>query len=172
VGTVAYSGLLDAEIDGSTGGYMTAMADAHTSGQIVLLDFWATWCGPCLEMEANISTDQAVIDRVMEFVPVKIDVDLEDEIQAYWGVSNIPTFIAFRMPADGKAPSYPEDYAVGFEGAPSTPEDFIYFLDDLEQMIVDYEAGVSTSSANTRGFDAPVFLQRLKNAVPVPVSNP
>ncbi len=142
MGEIPYEGVVDVTIDGSTGGYETALADGHASGQLILLDFWATWCGPCLYMEANIYTDQAVIDEVMsKYHPVKIDVDVENDIQAHYGISSIPTVLVFRVPDDGQDPVYPEDYIVGFNGAPETPEDFIELLQTMEQMVTDDENG-------------------------------
>ena len=56
----------------------------------VLLDFWATWCGPC-RMIAPI-VEQIASERE-DIVVGKINVDEEMELAIQFGVSSIPTLI-------------------------------------------------------------------------------
>ena len=59
----------------------------------VLLDFWATWCGPC-RMIAPILEE---IAREREDVVVgKIDVDSEMELAVQFGIVSIPTLIVMK----------------------------------------------------------------------------
>ena len=59
----------------------------------VLLDFWATWCGPC-RMVAPI-VEEIAAER--EDIAVgKIDVDAEMELAAAFGISSIPTLVVMR----------------------------------------------------------------------------
>jgi len=60
----------------------------------VLVDFWATWCGPCLAMAPVVD---AVADKYDGKVKVvKIDVDENRTIAGKYGVRSIPTFAVFN----------------------------------------------------------------------------
>jgi len=60
----------------------------------VIVDFWATWCGPC-KMVAPVFDDLAkeMNDRV---VFMKMDVDQNNETPAKYGVRSIPSLILFK----------------------------------------------------------------------------
>ena len=64
----------------------------------VLVDFWATWCGPCGMLAPVISQ---VAQKYAGKVKVgKVDVDEAPELAESFGVSSIPTLILFK---DGQA---------------------------------------------------------------------
>lgn len=63
------------------------------SNDIVLVDFWASWCGPC-RMFAP--TYQAASEKHPEVVFAKVDTEAEQRLSAAAGISSIPTLMAFR----------------------------------------------------------------------------
>jgi thioredoxin 1 len=66
------------------------------NGKTVLVDFWATWCGPC-RMIAPVLEE--VAKERPDVTVCKVDVDEERELALEYGVSSIPTLLVFR---DGK----------------------------------------------------------------------
>lgn len=60
----------------------------------LVLDFWATWCGPCRKIGPDI---EALAEEYADKVNVaKCDVEENEEIAAQYGVRNIPTVLFIK----------------------------------------------------------------------------
>ena len=79
-------------------------ASVTAENALVLLDFWAVWCGPC-KMIAPLLTQ--IAEEREDVVIGKVDVDSEMELAMQFGVSSIPTLVVIK---DGK----PAGKAVGY----------------------------------------------------------
>ena len=60
----------------------------------VMIDFWATWCGPCLAIAPHV---EAISDELDGKAKVfKVDVDSEGDLAARFGVMSIPALLVFK----------------------------------------------------------------------------
>lgn len=60
---------------------------------IVLVDFWASWCGPCRQFGP---TFQASSEKHPDIVHAKVDTEAEQQLAAAAQIRSIPTLMAFK----------------------------------------------------------------------------
>ena len=61
---------------------------------LVIVDFWATWCGPCRMLSPLL--DEVEEELAGKITVVKVNVDDADEIAARFRIMNIPTLLFFK----------------------------------------------------------------------------
>jgi thioredoxin 1 len=67
--------------------------DVVTENEIVLVDFWAAWCGPCRTF-APVFEKSA--EKHPDIVFAKVDTEAQPELAATFNISSIPTLMAIR----------------------------------------------------------------------------
>ena len=97
----------------STAAFMADVIDA-SNDQPVIVDFWATWCGPCKTLGPQL--EKAVKDARGAVRLVKIDVDQNQELAAQMRIQSIPAVYAFKngRPVDGFVGALPESQIKAF----------------------------------------------------------
>lgn len=76
-------------------GFAAAQAEAQAGGQLLFVDFQASWCPPCIVMAHDVWPDAEVGRQLAaRFVPVSIDVDADPEgVADRYGIVGIPTLL-------------------------------------------------------------------------------
>ena len=64
------------------------------SEEPILVDFWASWCGPCMMLAPVI--DEVAADFAGRVDVYKVNVDEESALAAKFGIMSIPTLIVFK----------------------------------------------------------------------------
>ena len=81
--------------------------DQAVKDGIVLIDFWAAWCGPCRQFAP-------VYERVSQKNPdavfAKVDTEDQPELGAMYGITSIPTLVVYRdgIPVFGQPGAVPQ----------------------------------------------------------------
>ena len=65
-----------------------------TSEQPVLIDFWASWCGPCQMVAPTLA--EIAEEKEGELKVGKVNVDEQPELARQFGIMSIPTMIVFK----------------------------------------------------------------------------
>ena len=68
-----------------------AVKAAQATNSIIMVDFMATWCGPCKMMDAEVFQTSEFKELTKDMVLVKIDVDIQQALAARYGVTAMPT---------------------------------------------------------------------------------
>lgn len=63
------------------------------SDKTVLLDFWATWCGPCRMLSPTVDE---IAEKNPDIFVGKINVDEENAIASAFGITSIPTLVVIK----------------------------------------------------------------------------
>lgn len=72
-------------------------AEVLDSDLPVLVDFWASWCGPCMMLAPTI--EQIAKEYGDKYKVCKVNVDDEPDLAVKFGINTIPTLLVFK---DGK----------------------------------------------------------------------
>ena len=78
-------------VEVTDGNFKNEVLDSQTP---VLVDFWATWCGPCKMIAPIVEELATEYNGKMKFG--KLDVDANPQISMQYGIRSIPTLLVFK----------------------------------------------------------------------------
>ena len=133
---------------------------------LVLVDFWAEWCGPCKTLGPAL--EKLVAARAPKVQLVKIDVDKNQALAAQFRIQSIPTVYAFLdgRPVDGFQGALPERELAQFidrllAGVPASEDEAA-----LEEQITQLIAAADAATAAGAHDDAIAMLGAVANEIP------
>lgn len=109
--------------------------------EIVILDFWASWCRPCMNFGPIF---EAASEKNEDIVFGKVNTEEQQQLAAQFGIRSIPTIIVYRqqIPIYNKAGAFP---APGFdqliEGVRGVD------MDDIRKQLAEHQAAQSKNEA-------------------------
>jgi putative thioredoxin len=156
----ALAGASDLIKDGTDASFMADVIE-ESRRQPVIVDFWATWCGPCKQLGPALEKAVAAAKGAVKLV--KVDVDKNPRIAGQLRVQSIPTVYAFvdGQPVDGFMGAVPDSQLKAFidrlaaaDGAGAAPG-----AEDLEALL---QMGAESLQLNDLGGAAQAFAQALQ----------
>lgn len=74
----------------------TSFSELLNTDKVVLIDFWATWCGPCRALTPTIDALSADTELANKVVIVKVDIDQNQDLAQQFAIRSVPTVVLIK----------------------------------------------------------------------------
>ena len=132
-------------------------AEANRTGKLLLVHFWSTHCGPCVQLDRNVYSQSEVVETIARhFVAVKINTELHPELARRHSIRFVPTDMVIdasgRLLATQKCPPHANRYLAGLmrlvpSANPAEPNQQIEQSPIVPSVPVTYQNPVSYQNA-------------------------
>jgi thioredoxin 1 len=115
------------------------------SGKVTLVEFWASWCGPCKEVALHVETLAG--EYAGQVIVARVDIDENRKLVKRLGISSVPTIVFFENgrkvdQIDGAVPMEVIEQRLKDVLWSEAPEEKLLDLKEAERML---EAGLITA---------------------------
>ena len=124
-----------------------ARSIANKSGRLIVMDFWASWCGPCKIMDAELWKSPEIQNVSKNFIGVRIDVEVEKTLVKRYQANSIPKVVIITVNGDviweQEGYDYADTFLRIFEAIPENVSDLNKQLQLLANNKNDLQANYS-----------------------------
>jgi len=78
-----------------------ALKKARAQNKLILVDFWAPWCGECRKLDQKVLSHSAVVAESRNWINLKVDVSKREDLYARYKLTGTPTLSFLRF--DGQS---------------------------------------------------------------------
>ena len=76
---------------------LAAVIEAGDTGKLVLVDFYAEWCGACKIFDKTTFKDPSVLEQLDQFVFLKVDADQYPDAITHFNIVGMPTLVVLNV---------------------------------------------------------------------------
>lgn len=73
-----------------------ALDEAKKTNKLIFIDFYATWCTPCQQLDKNTFSNEQVKNKLSNYIPIRMDVDKNPGMVSKYMVHGYPTMVFLK----------------------------------------------------------------------------
>lgn len=125
------------------------LAAGAANGKLIVLDFWASWCSPCVTMDRQLWSVEEMNGLADRFVAVRIDVDVDKKTAFHYNTKAIPKVVITTAQGDvlweKTGFSTAEEYLRIFRSFPGDVSNLYTLLDNSKNLASDFRAQIDVA---------------------------